>query len=195
VKLFSNNSLPIIGVGELRRASKTDVRRAFDDYHEELEWLAEFLTGDTKLAEACIVDASAIATTQSEVFEHWLEHWARRATIRSAVEMQHSRIAQLAAAYERSPCSHRDHPWLRPEQLDMIHARSDELRSRLDVLGRAILVMRGIEKYSSRECELLLGISRGAMQAAYCAALESLDMLSCEITAYLEPSAVPCCWG
>ena len=180
MKLFSSKSLSKIGMGRLRRASKNDVRKAFADHHEELKWLARFLTADSNLASACVVDACSIATTKSDVFEQWLEHWARRATIGCAVEMHIVRLRQLAEAYEQKSCPHSSHAWLGPEQREMVYAHSDSLASRLDVLCRAVLVMRGIERYSSTECALLFGIPRVAVEAAYCAALESLKIVSCE---------------
>jgi DNA-directed RNA polymerase specialized sigma24 family protein len=192
MKVFSSESVSKIGIGRLRRASKEDVRRAFVDHREELEWLARFLIPDPDVAAACVVDACAIATAHNDVFEYWLDTWVRRATIRSAVDMQQARLKQLAAAYEHNPCPHGNHAWLSPEQLLLVYVRSDELATRLDLLCRTALVVRGIEKYSLVECALILGMTRTAVEAAYCAALELLNTVSREIVVDLEAGVVAC---
>ena len=51
-----------------RYATADDIRKVFGDYHNLLRWLSGFLVGDEKLADACIVDACAIAETQSPDF-------------------------------------------------------------------------------------------------------------------------------
>ncbi len=158
------------------RVTTEQLKRAFLDYRDDLHWLALFLTGDEVMAEACVVDACALATTGNKVFEEWLEHWARRSTVRSAIEMQKSRIAQLAAAYERRPCHHREHHSFVPEVLK----ENDGATLRMDALCRFAIVLRGIEGYSSHESALLLNVSRTAIDAAYCAALEALAILQHE---------------
>jgi hypothetical protein len=51
----------------------------------------------------------------------------------------------------------------------------------LDVLCRAAVVLIGIEHYSPTESAQILGISRTAVEAAYCAALEFFEILHCEM--------------
>lgn len=161
-------------------ATAGEFRRLFTEYRAALNWLAEFLTGDENMAAACLIDACALAETQNEVLQEWLLHWARRATIRSAIEMQHARIAQLAAAYERHPCTHPQHAALSQESTELLVAQSNVLRDRLDVLCRFVLVMRGLERYSFPDIALLLGFSRPAVETVYCAALELLEAIRCE---------------
>jgi DNA-directed RNA polymerase specialized sigma24 family protein len=139
------------------------------------------LTGDKQIARACVVDACAIATTQNEVFEQWLEPWARRSIIRSAVEMQHAAIVRLSGAYERKPCPHQPHESLTPEKRNLLERHSEDLMHRADVLCRAALVVRGIESYSSAESALMLGVTRPTLEASYCAGLCRLETLGCGI--------------
>jgi DNA-directed RNA polymerase specialized sigma24 family protein len=167
-------------------AGADEIANAFNGYREELEWLALFLMGDKELAEACLVDARSLATIENQVFEEWLEHWARRATIRSAADMQQSRITQLASAYERNPCPHKEHKPLDAETVELLKTESSMLAFRLDALCRFALILRGVEGYSARESALVLGVSRIAVEAAYCAALEFLKFQSCELIAQLD---------
>ncbi len=158
-----------------QRATPEQLHNVFIDHRQDLYWLALFLTGDEITAEACIVDACALATTGNKVFAEWLEHWARRSTVRSAIDTQKGRIAQLAASYERRPCSHRDHQPLAPESITLLRD-SGLAPLRMDALCRFAIVLRGIEGYSAHESALLLNISRAVFDAAYCAAMDTLTI-------------------
>ena len=160
------------------RAGDQGVGRVFSEYRKELEWLANFLTGDEKIAAACIVDACALAESENPYFEEW--KWARLATMCSAVQIQKSRITQLSQVYMRRPCIHAGHTVLSKDSLEIVIQESSILISRLDVLCRFALVICGIEKQSAREAALFLGIDHTSVEGAYCAALDSLEVISCE---------------
>ncbi len=164
----------------LRQVAAEQIRRAFGEHLEEVEWLALFLTAGEELATACIVDACALATTPNDVFVQPVGCWMRGCTLRSAIEMQHVRIAQLASIYERRPCPHGQHAPLAWDVLDFLYERPAEVALRIDVLCRAALVLLGIEGYSATEAARILGVSETAVEAAYCAALQALEILSCE---------------
>ena len=177
----------------LHHATGEEVRNAFREHREELAWLAVFLTVDAELSKACVVDALALATMPKDVFARSLERWTRRCTILSAIEMQQWRISLLASVYERTPCCHRNHAPLAPVVLDVLYERPEEVGLRLDVLCRAALVLRGIERYSATDSALILGVSRTAVEAAYCAALQELEILSCEMLVDLGTGSHFCC--
>ncbi len=171
------------GIGGTRSelAIPEEIRRAFTSHREELKWLAGFLTGDNEVADACVIDASVSPVAQSGVYQEQLSRWMRLATISSAIEIQQLRVTQLAAVYERRDCVHRQPPQLPLEWVEFMVAESDLVQSRLDVLCRFALIMCGIEKCSSTEAARLLGISTHAIEAAYGAAVESLDVIHCQI--------------
>jgi len=77
-----------------RYATVEDVRKIFADCHDALHWLAVFLIGDN-LAPACVIDACNIAKRQGPVFHEWLAHWAARATLRCALQMQRTTSPSL----------------------------------------------------------------------------------------------------
>lgn len=168
-----------------RYVTGDEVRKAFREHSEELAWLAVFLTANTELAKVCLVDACAVAATPSDVCPEWLESWTRCCTIRSAVEMQQWCISLLASAYESTPCPHRDHAPLDPLVLDVLYGNPERFGRCLDVLCRAAVVLIGIEHYSPTESAHILKISRTAIEAAYCAALEFFEILHCEMLADL----------
>jgi hypothetical protein len=188
------NECPSFGGDQyLRNVTAEEVRMAFTEHPEDLEWLAVFLTADKQLAEVCMADACVLATAANDVSVLCLEPWTRRCTIRSAIEMQHFRLMQLAAIYERTPCTHRNHIPLAPAVLDLLYEGPEKVGPRLDTLCRAVLVLRGIEGYSPNESALILGVSPIAVEAAYCAALRSLQILSCQLLMDLGIAAQPCC--
>ncbi|MGB8013390.1 MAG: hypothetical protein WCF68_17395 [Terriglobales bacterium] len=160
-----------------RYATVEDVRKIFADYHDALHWLAGFLIGD-KLASACVIDACNIAQRQGPVFHEWLAHWAARATLRCALQMLGADIAEHAHTYERFEGVDERRSPLSPEDLQLLVAKSDVLRARLDVLCRFVLVMHGIAKESCEEVAAQLGVSERAVERAYCVAFETLHLTS-----------------
>ena len=179
--------------GFFRYATGEEVRIVFREHKEALAWLAVFLTGSAELAKVCVVDALALATAPSDVVAESLERWTRCCTIRSAIEMQQSRISLLASIYERNPCRRWNHATLSPVVLALLYDNPEELGLCLDVLCRAALVLCGIEGYSSTDAALMLGLSRTAVEAAYCTASEFLEILSCKMLVDSGADAQPCC--
>jgi DNA-directed RNA polymerase specialized sigma24 family protein len=156
-----------------RYATVEDVRKIFADYRDALHWLAAFLVGD-KLGPACVIDACNIAERRGPVFHEWLAHWAARATLRCALQMQALDIAKLAPTYERFERVPEKRSPLSPEDLQLLVEESDVLPARLDVLCRFVLVMHGIAKESCEEVAAQLGVSQNAVERAYCVAFDRL---------------------
>jgi membrane protein DedA with SNARE-associated domain/DNA-directed RNA polymerase specialized sigma24 family protein len=167
--------------GNHRCAKADDIREVFGDYHNVLRWLTVFLNGDDKLADAFIVDACSIAQTQTPDFHEWLVHWAARATVGCALQVQHVGIVELAPEYEKSEPVHGEHPPLSAEYFRLLIEKSEVIYARLDVLCRFVLVMRGIAKYSCVEVATQLGVSPGAVERAYCIAFDTLALASSEV--------------
>jgi hypothetical protein len=156
------------------------VGRVFSQHREELEWLANFLTGDETIAAACLVDACALAESENPGFQEWLLNCACLATIRSAVQIQQRRIVQLSFAYKQRPCIHGGHTALSSDWREILVEESSVVIAKLDVLCRAALVICGLEKRSACEAAALLGIEPAGVEGAYCAAIKSLEVISCE---------------
>jgi hypothetical protein len=137
-------------------ASYEDVPNVFRDFRGQLERLAYFITGDEDVAAACVEDASGLSQSPNQVFEEWLLHWARYATIRSTIDAVRSQIQQRSRRYDRPACVHGRHESLSADLLELFVEGSDILVTRLDVISRAALVICGIEKHSTRDAALLL---------------------------------------
>jgi hypothetical protein len=160
-----------------RYATVEDVRKIFADYHDALHWLAGFLIGD-KLAPACVIDACNISERQGPEFHEWLAHWAARATLRCALQMQEADIVELAHPYERFEGVHEKRSPLSPEDLQLLVEGSDVLRAQLDVFCRFVLIMHGIAKESCEEVAAQLGVNSSAVERAYCVAFDTLYLMS-----------------
>jgi DNA-directed RNA polymerase specialized sigma24 family protein len=76
--------------------------------------------------------------------------------------------------------------------LDLLYEKPEELALCLDVLCRAALVLIGLEHYSPSKSAQVLNISRIAVESAYCAALEFLEV-TCKMLMDSEVGARPCC--
>jgi len=147
---------------------------------EGLEWLANFLLGDEKIAEACVVDACALAESVSPGVQDWPLKWACLTMIQSAVQMQQVRITQLAAAYKQRGCIHGGHTALSSDWRDVLVEESSVLIARLDALSRFALVICGLQKRSINEAAVLLGIDPAGVEGAYCTAIKFLEVIGCE---------------
>ena len=158
-------------------ASYEDVRKVFRECRVELEWLAYFITGDQDAAVACVVDAGGLSESHHQVFDEWLSHWARYATIRLALRSQKTRIDRLSNGYPQPACVHEKHDLLSADLVELLMTEADVFVRRLDIISRAALVICGIEKHSVSEAALLLGVSSACVRAAYCKGLQSLDVL------------------
>ena len=164
--------------GNRRCATPDDIRKVFGDYHNMLRWLTGFLIGDEKLAGACIVDACTIAETQTPDFHEWLVHWGARATVGCALQIQQANITELAPNYESSDPAHLKHPALSPEYFLLLIKNTENIHARLDVLCRFVLILRGIANESYDKVAAQLGISRSAVEGAYCVAFDALELTS-----------------
>ena len=156
------------------------VGSVFSQHREELEWLANFLTGDEQIAAACLVDACALAESENPGLQEWLLKCASLSTIRSAAQIQQRRIAQLSSAYKQRGCIHGGHTVLSSDWREVLVEESSVVSARLDIFCRFALVICGLEKRSANEAALLLGVDPTSVEGAYCAAIKSLEVISCE---------------
>ena len=143
-----------------------------------LRWVAVFLIEDEKPADACVIDACAIAGAQTPEFHEWLVHWGARATVARALQGQRAEIAELGHQYQKGQPVRRKYPPLSAEYFLLLVENSKEIRDRLDVLCRFVLVLRGIAMASYDQVTTQLGVSRNALDGAYSVAFETLELVS-----------------
>jgi hypothetical protein len=161
-------------------AGAEEIRAAFIENNQALTRLAEFLTGDEMVASACVIDACNLTDREYEIGQKWSWTWPRNATIHSAFDIQRSRIAQLSPVYDHGGCIHEHHAPLSLDMIGFVASESDVIRHKLDVLCRFVLILCGVEQRPPGEAAQLLGISKHAVDVAYCAALDSLEVFWCQ---------------
>ena len=101
-----------------------------------------------------------------------------RATLRCAFQRQHAAIAELVPEYEKGEPVEVELPPLSAEYFRLLIKNSEDIHARLDVLCRFALVIRGIAKDSYGEVAAQLGISRSAVERAYCIGFNTLNLAS-----------------
>lgn len=167
-----------------RCATAADIADLFGDYHNLLRWLASFLIEEEELAADSIVDACTIAPTQAPLFHEWLVHWAARATVRCAFQIQESEITQIASGYDCHHLTAVEALPLSVDQFQFLVKNSKEIRSHMDAVCRIVLVLRGIARDSFKEIATQLRIPQRAVEFAYSTAIDHINVLSKEQHSY-----------
>jgi DNA-directed RNA polymerase specialized sigma24 family protein len=145
-------------------AMRSDFCRIFEKDMNRLYLLSLLLTGGRTTAEQCFVGGLHIAQEGNQVFKEWAESWARRAIIQNAIRMIRPRKAD-----DSTNSTSVSSTGIAPTEHTEIAGIID-----LPVFERFAFVMSVLERYSDRECSLLLGCARGDVGAARTLALERL---------------------
>ena len=128
-------------------AKHADFCEVFEKDIKRLYLLAFLLTADHKQAEQCFASTVEEAFKEPTVFKEWARSWVNRTLIEKAIEIV-------------SPLSNRPN-----EKRDSwgagLHEKSGQDKinavTRLASLERFVFVMSILERYSDRDCALLLG--------------------------------------
>ena len=157
-------------------ASSHEIRSAFVEQGDYLNWIALIITGDHALADRAVINASDLSASYSSVFRDWLMGWTNTATVRAAVREVRDLISASASRYIDSSCEHSDNDVLSDDQIASLrHVDTRDIVAALDPLARSALVLRGIQHFSIADCALLLDMPRRIVAAAYCRAVRWND--------------------
>lgn len=158
---------------DARLASPSEIRAAFEQEHDYLNWIALLVSGDILVARKSIVDARGLAEIGSGVSSDWLMQWAHMATARIAARSLGRLNEIYAARYAHLCCEHTDHDFLSFDQVSALR-KVDPLQivADLDPIARAVLVLHGVLHISISDCALLLNLPRGSVNSAYCHVLQ-----------------------
>jgi len=145
----------------------------FADQSASLHWTALMIIGSEESAVRTIVDATRLAETKRAAFRDWLVLWAHLATARNALDDVRSSIQKTARQYADWSCSHGSHePLSKAEVRTLQRLDTKEVIKQLDVLARAILLLRGCHGASFEDCVFLLQVPLQSAVGAYCTALQ-----------------------
>jgi DNA-directed RNA polymerase specialized sigma24 family protein len=173
-------------------ASSHEIRSAFVEQGDYLNWIALIITGDHALADRAVINASDLSASYSSVFRDWLMGWTNTATVRAAVREVRDLISASASRYIDSSCEHPDNDVLSDDQVASLrHLDTRDIVAALDPLARSALVLRGIQHFSITDCALLLDMPRRIVAAAYCRAVRWNDERTGAQGAPNEDGAVP----
>jgi DNA-directed RNA polymerase specialized sigma24 family protein len=157
-------------------ASSHEIRSAFVEQRDHLNWIALIITGDHALADRAVINASDLSASYGSVFRDWLMGWTNTATVRAAVREVRDLISASASRYIDSSYEHSDNDVLSDNQIASLrHVDTRDIVAALDPLARSALVLRGIQHFSITDCALLLDMPRRIVVAAYCRAVRWND--------------------
>lgn len=136
----------------------------FHDRLNHLYTLSLLLTADPHKAEECLLAALGDCLQGSFVFREWAHSWAARAVIKNAIRMNAPSPNGTWATAENDAVTE-------PElELDGPASAIAKLRP----CDRFVYVMSVLERYSDRECSILLGCTVEAIVHARAQALKKL---------------------
>jgi DNA-directed RNA polymerase specialized sigma24 family protein len=136
------------GEGKNDYASHSDFCAIFRDHPDRLYLLALILTGNELIAEKCFLAAFDLCVERL-VFKESATAWSRRSVIKTAIKFM------SPAPGNRS---HLDLVGNRTE-LDLDKGASLKRIQELPAFDRFVFVMSVLERYSDRDCALLMGCS------------------------------------
>jgi len=145
-------------------ANSEDFCRIFQTNMNRLYLLSFLLTGNQAMAEKCFVGGLEDAKKGNPVFKEWAESWARRAIILNAIRMVQPR-PDVSTSHDSSNGSSGHAMTEVAEIAEVVE---------LPVFERFAFVMSVLEGYSDQECSLLLGCTRGEVNAARTCGLQRI---------------------
>jgi hypothetical protein len=168
------------------------IQMVFSRYQTELEWLAYFVTGDKRVAAACVADACTLSPSHNDFFDEWLLTWARHATMRIAVQAVAARLHQFSAIYEQQTTAECECLPVVCVDIALIKEESRSFIGRLDVLSRCALIICGVYERSFPETAFLLGVGKSSLEKAYCVALKAVEVIRLERLSETSQFAAVC---
>jgi len=146
--------------------------RIFEEEMQSFYLLAFLLTASLEHAEQCFLAAFEDALKERRVFKGWARSWSRRLVIKNAI---HLIAAPFGKSYEQAGgwAEANDESWALTTISTVTH---------LAWFDRIVFVMSVLERYSERECALLLDCNTRDVQSARIRALQQLPAL-CPATA------------
>jgi DNA-directed RNA polymerase specialized sigma24 family protein len=146
-------------------AKREDFRNLFINNLDCLYQLALLLTGDRDKAQSTFMAGLEDSIQSKFVFKEWAYSWAKRAIIQNAIHLvrpnEQREASPLTASCSASPALVKD----------LAHA---EGLLHLSAFERCVFVMSVLERYSDRECALLLRCSDREVREARISALTTI---------------------
>lgn len=153
------------GKGSSDFASHSDFCAIFLQQLDRLYSLALILTGDEPKAEECLLAALDSCAEGSPVFKESAVAWSRRSVIKRAIRFM---VPSPASSSRSDLVANRC-------DLSSYQDASFESVQELSHFDRFVFVMSVLERYSDRDCALLLGCACAAVMAARMRAFQQIS--------------------
>jgi DNA-directed RNA polymerase specialized sigma24 family protein len=169
-----------------RYATRADYCRIFQQDMHPLYLLSFLLTANHARAERCYVEGMENAVNGNPVFKGWARSWSRRSVIQNAIRLVFSESVQGAV----------QDAWHESRRESRVTSVIDCV-TRLAPLERFAFVMSVLERYSDRECSLLLNCTVKDVIDARLQALQTLAGLDPVLTGAVgqQSELHPSSWG
>lgn len=140
------------GYAKVGHAIPADFCRVFEDHLDDFYTLSLLLTGDPVKAEQCFVSGLEDCTRGNPVFREWAQSWGRRMVVKSAIRViRPSRISKSTMLLPDDSVTADGIS----KRLSKVEARCAAIM-RLQPFDRFVYVLSVLERYSDRECSMLL---------------------------------------
>jgi DNA-directed RNA polymerase specialized sigma24 family protein len=151
-------------------ATAADFEQIFMQDMSGLYLLAFLLAGSRDGAEKCFVSGVTESVRGYRVFKEWARSWARRTITLSAIRLYEPRRSSETA--EPDPATERS-----IDKLPLESQKEVAAILQLPSFERFVFVMSALERYSERECSILLGCAPREVTAARTRALRQMGRL------------------
>ena len=139
----------------------------FEEDMQSLYLLAFLLTANHEHAEQCFCAAMEDGLNEHSVFKEWARSWSRRIVIKNAIRLF---ATSLSAHSPRQPDR-----WAEAG-VELAVCTTINSVTQLAYFDRVVFVLTVLERYSARECALLLDCSVRDVQGARIRALQQLPV-------------------
>src|SRR5215469_1929714 len=138
-----------------------------------LYWLSFILTADPGKAEQCFVAGLDDCFAGNGVFREWARSWARRTIIKNAIRLISPEFTSASGASNNTVLNRVE--TAAGSHLPLAEEREISAIFDLDPFDRFAFVMSVLERFSDRDCALLLGCTQQALVAGRLRALQRLS--------------------
>lgn len=160
-------------------ATHGDFCDVFKNDTKSLYLLAFLLTANHKESEKCFVSTVEDSFKEHAVFKEWARSWVKRKLIENAIQIVWCGSAQNGQKRPRGTSQYQTE---RECKIDNV--------TKIDAFERFVFVLSILERYSNRECSLLLGCSMNEVTQARMRALYRLADL---VTPFPRGDGLPVC--
>jgi hypothetical protein len=142
-------------------ATSEEFRKVFTEDAAGLYLLSFLLTASHERAEQCFVAGLEDCVKRNSVFKEWARSWAKRTIVHNAIEIMAPRPTRASESFAEVH-------WRNDRKRQETQDQHDAITSVLVLadFDRFVFVMSVLERYTEKECSVLLGCSQQDVREA-----------------------------